>query len=158
MILLLLNLLGGWPALPPQPVHDFKMTITELAYQPGGNRYSVRVYFFADDLTEAITGNPKAPLPDKTAVVALISQDLQLYGDGRPLLLKPVGWRRQEEQIRVEFTTPATKSPPATLKVVNRLLLKNFENQTNMVYLIMPGKAREVQVLNYRTTACLFNP
>jgi hypothetical protein len=128
-------------------LHDFKMSVCELIYEPSDRHFDVKVYLFTDDLTQALTGDPRATLPTREAISQYILQHLELYVNNSRQELQFYSIRQKEEQTLLQFRTPALASSPSGVYVKNDLLLEKFSEQSNMVYLMVPGKSRQVEAL-----------
>ncbi len=128
-------------------LHDFKMSVCELIYEPSDRHFEIKVYLFTDDLTQALTGDPRAPLPPREAISQYVQQHLELYVNNSHQQLQFYSIRQKEEQTLLQFRTPVLSASPSQIYVKNDLLLEKFSEQSNMVYLIAPGKSKQVEAL-----------
>lgn len=128
-------------------LHDFKMSVCELIYEPSDRHFEIKVYLFTDDLTQALTGDPRAPLPPREAISQYVQQHLELYVNNSRQQLQFYSIRQKEEQTLLQFRTQSLEGSPASIFVKNDLLLEKFSEQSNMVYLIAPGKSKQVEAL-----------
>jgi hypothetical protein len=155
MFALLLSIGAFWAALSPGGTdHDFKMSICEVIYEPSDRHFDVKIYLFTDDLTEAITGDPKAALPTREAISQYVLQHIgvQVNGVQQPLQFSAI--RQKEEQVLVQFSTPSLGNiQPATIAVWDNIMLEKFREQTNMLYLIVPGKNKRTEALDAKRTS-----
>ena len=94
-------------------LHDFKMSVCELIYEPSDRHFDVKVYLFTDDLTQALTGDPRATLPTREAISQYILQHLELYVNNSRQELQFYSIRQKEEQTLLHFRTPALASSPS---------------------------------------------
>lgn len=136
-------------------LHDFKMSVCELIYEPSDRHFEIKVYLFTDDLTQALTGDPRAPLPPREAISQYVQQHLELYVNNSSQQLQFYSIRQKEEQTLLQFRTQSLEGSPASIFVKNDLLLEKFSEQSNMVYLVAPGKSKQVEALgnNRRNTS-----
>lgn len=128
-------------------LHDFKMSVCELIYEPSDRHFEIKVYLFTDDLTQALTGDPRAPLPPREAISQYVQQHLELYVNNSRQQLQFYSIRQKEEQTLLQFRTQSLEGSPASIFVKNDLLLEKFSEQSNMVYLVAPGKSKQVEAL-----------
>lgn len=128
-------------------LHDFKMSICEFIFEPSDRHFEVKVYLFTDDLTQAITGDPRAPLPARETISQYVQQHLELYVNNSRQELQFYSIRQKDEQTLLQFRTPSLSYSPGQMYVKNDLLLEKFSEQSNMVYLIAPGKSKQVEAL-----------
>ena len=136
-----------WLLLAVPFLHDFKMSVCELIYEPSDRHFEVKVYLFTDDLTQALTGDPRATLPTREAVSQYVQQHLELYVNSSRQELQFYSIRQKEEQTLLQFRTPSMTGSPSSVFVRNDLLLEKFSEQSNMVYLTAPGKSKQVEAL-----------
>jgi hypothetical protein len=158
MMLLVLILGLVQPIWPAAKCHDFKISVCEVAYEPSGRYFGVKIYLFTDDLTETLTGQSKGPLPSRDIIVqyALKHVELRVNGADQPLQFRAL--RQKDDQTLVEFTTsPLTGSPLAAVSIYDCLLLEKFQQQTNMVYLLVPGKEKQSEALDRQKPTVTFN-
>ena len=123
------------------------MSVCELIYEPSDRHFEIKVYLFTDDLTQALTGDPRAPLPPREAISQYVQQHLELYVNNSHQQLQFYSIRQKEEQTLLQFRTPVLSASPSQIYVKNDLLLEKFSEQSNMVYLIAPGKSKQVEAL-----------
>ncbi|MEY4202632.1 MAG: hypothetical protein RL013_334 [Bacteroidota bacterium] len=128
-------------------LHDFKMSVCELIYEPSDRHFEIKVYLFTDDLTQALTGDPRAPLPPRETISQYVQQHLELYVNNSRQQLQFYSIRQKEEQTLLQFRTQSLEASPASIFVKNDLLLEKFSEQSNMVYLVAPGKSKQVEAL-----------
>ena len=139
-------------------LHDFKMSVSELIFDPSDRHWEIKVYLFTDDLTQAISGDPKAALPARNAIDQYVQQHLQVYVDGVRQPLQCYSIRQKEEQTLVQFQTPGMPNVDIKkVRVVNQLLTQTFREQTNMVYLIVPGKSKKTSALDAGRMEAVFD-
>ena len=151
--LLFLSLLGWSRSVP---LHEFKMSVTELIYHPEDHHFEVKIYLFTDDLTEVLTGNPSAPLPTRVQVEQYLQQHFTLLVGGQPQPLQLQGIRQRADQVLVQLSSPQGTIAPQQLEVRNQLLTSRFKDQTNMVYLIVPGKHKKTEALDQQRWQVFF--
>lgn len=134
--------------------HDFKMSICEVIYEPSDRHFDVKIYLFTDDLTEVLTGDPKAALPTREVISQYVLQHLGVQVNGVQQTLQFSAIRQKEEQVMVQFSTPSLGSvQPATVAVWDNIMLEKFREQTNMLYLIVPGKNKRTEALDAKRTS-----
>ena len=137
--------------------HDFKMSICEIIHQPEQGNVMLKIYLFADDLTQTLTGNASAPLPDRNAISQYVGQHIQLKINDYVMELEFAGLRQKDEQVLLQYQTrPNGFSAIGTIQLTNTLLLEQFKDQSNIVYAIQPGKNKQTQMLNHSTTVAYF--
>ncbi len=147
--------LVGWGT--SVPLHEFKMSVTELIYHPEDHHFEVKVYLFTDDLTEALTGNPAAVLPNRVQIEQYLQQHFSLLTGGQVQGLQVQSIRQRADQVLVTLISPAATAPPQQIEVRNQLLTARFKEQTNMVYLIVPGKHKKTEALDLQRTQAFFS-
>jgi hypothetical protein len=138
-------------------MHEFKMSVCEIIYSESDKHFEVKAYLFMDDVTEAITGDPKAPLPNRDQLVQYVQKHFSLQVDGQAQTLQFYALRQKEEQVLLHFTAPALGKSPASVTVKDDLLIEKFSEQTNMVYLIVPGHNKKVEALDKKKTQVAFS-
>ncbi len=136
----------------PPPAHEFKMSVCEVVYEPSGRHFGIKAYLFIDDLTEAITGDAQAALPARDQIEQYMQTHLQLHVDGQKQVLTFQSIRQKEDQVQLLFAAPALAAAPLKVGVSNNILLEKFVEQTNMVYLIMPGSSKKAEALDAKRT------
>jgi hypothetical protein len=132
--------------------HEFKMSICEVAYQPSDQHFEVKVFLFMDDLTEAVTGDAKAALPAREQIEQYVQTHFQLHVDGQKQVLSFYAMRQKEEQVMLQFSAPALAKAPQKVGVANNIMLEKFGEQTNMVYLLVPGNSKQAEALDVKKT------
>ena len=137
-------------------VHDFKMSVTEVIYQPASNNFEVKFYLFTDDLTATLTGNPESALPGRDVIGNYILQHFEVDINGEKQALEFFSIRQKEDQVLVQFNTPALAGNLSNIAVKSTLLLEKFREQTNVVYAIVPGKTKKTDILDGKKSACYF--
>ncbi len=145
-------LLFSFLLLHVPPAHEFKMSVCEVVYEPSDRHFGVKAYLFIDDLTEAITGDAQAALPARDQIEQYVQTHLQLHVDGQKQVLTFQSIRQKEEQVQLQFTAPALATNPQKVGVANNMLLEKFGEQTNMVFLIMPGNSKKAEALDAKRT------
>ena len=151
----------GLSATPDQScaLHDFKMSVCEVIHAPETGNVALKVYLYTDDLTEALTGVATAPLPDRNAISNYILQHLELNVNGLRQPLEFFSLRQKDDQILVQFNTPANGIPSVVdIFIKNSLLVDKFKDQSNVVYAIVPDKAKQTQMLNGSKREAYFRP
>lgn len=138
--------------------HDFKLSVCEIVYSPDKQAFDLKFYIFQDDLKAALYNNPNAPEIRKADAGDYILKHFSLSLDGRPLALKLRSMEEKNDQVLLHFTTPkAPPSPTAALSVKNTLLIGNFRDQINMLYLIFPEKEKKTLMMNATKTVGNFS-
>jgi len=138
-------------------LHEYKMSVCEVIQQPAAGNYEVKFYLYTDDLTEALTGNPTAPLPGRDQITAYILQHFSLQINGASQNLQFYSIRQKEDQVLVQFNTPAVSGNLSNIKVKNNLLTEKFSRQTNMVYAIIPGKNKKIEMMDAKKQEVVFS-
>lgn len=145
-------LLSAFPA-----AHDFKMSVCEINYVTDKAFFEVRFYIFQDDLKEALYGDPQSDKMEEGSVVNYILEKVKIQSDGLPVPLTFSEMKEREDQIKVVFHTAKIKGGTiSNLLVSNQLLLEKFKNQTNMVYVTLPGQTKKTKILNADKTEGTF--
>ena len=128
--------------------HDFKMSVCEITYVETQSRFEVKLYLFQDDLKEAIYGDPHASELKPEDVSSYISTKVKLTVDGQPMTLSLQEIKEKEDQAMVVFYSEKLNiSLSPKMVITNQLLLEKFRQQTNMVYLLLPGRAKITQII-----------
>jgi hypothetical protein len=137
-------------------LHDYKMSVCEVVYQPATTGMEVKFYLFTDDLTAALTGNPTAALPGREVIGQYILQHFQLKVNGNAQNLQFYAIRQKDEQVLVQFNTGAISGNISNIAVTNSLLTEKFKEQTNVVYAIVPGNSKKTEMLDHNKTSAYF--
>jgi hypothetical protein len=138
-------------------VHDYKMSVTEVIYQPATASFEVKFYLFSDDITATLTGNPASVLPGRDAINTYILQHFELKVNGTKQALDFFSIRNKEDQVLVQFNTPAFAGNIANIAVRNTLMTDKFQEQTNVVYAIVPGKNKKTEMLDGKRSEGYFS-
>lgn len=127
------------PAAGGHPVH---LSSTRLDLRRDRPRLEVQVRSFTDDLEEAITRETGTRL--RIAAVADAATDslvarhlrgrLVIRTDGRAVALRYVGYERVEDAVEAYFEAGLPEVPGA-VEVDQRLLLDQFSDQQNLLFL-----------------------
>ena len=139
------------------PAHDFKMSVCEITYEEEQKVFEVKFYLFQDDLKVAIFGNPIPPELEASSVSNYILKKTKLSLNEKAIALSFSEMKEREDQIQVVFRSEVISlSPNSKLKISNQLFLDKFKQQTNMVYLNMPGRSKITQIMNGAKTEVEF--
>jgi hypothetical protein len=138
--------------------HDFKMSVCEIVYSTDNEAFDVKFYLFQDDLKAALYNNPDAPTIEgnKASEYILRHFNLNINGQAQSLVFQSL--KEKNDQVLAQFSTQ--KIPLASLskmQVKNNLLLEKFREQINMVYALLPGRDKLVQMLNATKTEAGFS-
>jgi hypothetical protein len=133
------------------------MSVTEVIYQPATANFEVKFYLFTDDITATLTGNPASALPGRDAINTYILQHFELKVNGTKQGLAFFSIRNKEDQVLVQFNTPAFAGNIANIAVKNTLLTDKFQEQTNVVYAIVPGKNKKTEMLDVKRSEGYFS-
>ncbi|MBI5914316.1 MAG: hypothetical protein HY842_03000 [Bacteroidetes bacterium] len=140
-------LLPFWSISPAD--HDFKMSVCEVIYSAESESFEVKFYLFTDDLTAALAGDPNAALPARETISNYILKHFDLTVNGGRQALSFESIRQKNDQVLVQFTTPKVAAKSISkMTVKNSVFTEKFRDQTNMVYVIFPGKPKLTQVLD----------
>lgn len=126
-------------ARAPHPVHA---SSTQVELSQDGRRLDVRVRAFTDDLETALeaTGRPVAlhtttPAVVDSALSAYFADRLQFGLDGAaPVRGRLVSHTQDADATIVSFEVPL-RTKPVRITIVQRVLLEQFEDQTNLLHL-----------------------
>jgi len=152
--------LGVWFA-GPAAAHEFYVGFTVVSYNPDTSNLEVIHRLFADDLAQAITGEPSAPIDAATApeaepdVAAYLNRTFKLAdASGEAVTLSWVGMEANVDTVIAYLEAPMD-TPPKALTVTNEILFGFFGNQLNTVNLEVGGTIRAlsfIELLRQPTT------
>ncbi len=140
------------------PVHDLKLSVCEIVYQADQSRFELSFYIFQDDLKASIYQNPEAPQLPAEDVKNYVQQHFDWQVNAKKQALHFVSVREKNDQVAVLFRSGNIPlSEISSLTVNSTVLTAKFREQVNMVYAILPGQGRKVQMLTSAKTQGQFN-
>jgi hypothetical protein len=142
----------------PSGLHDFKMSVCEVTYQPENHVFDVKFYLFEDDFKDALYGDPQATKIDEESAKAYIVKHFELITNQQKQTLSYQSMRNKNDQVLVQFQSQKLPFKGiSTIQVKNTILLDKFQKQINMLYLIFPEKPKQTLMLNATRTEGSFS-
>ncbi len=138
--------------------HDFKMSVCEIVYSAENEAFDVKFYLFQDDLKSVLYDNPDAPTIEeiKASEYILRHFNLNINGQAQALVFQSI--KGKNDQVLAQFSTQKIPlSSLSKMQVKNNLFLEKFREQINMVYALLPGRDKLVQMLNATKTEAGFS-
>lgn len=130
-------------------VHDLKLSVCEIVYQADQSRFELTFYLFQDDLKYALYKNPEAPQLHAKDVSSYVEKHFDWQVNDRQQSMQFISIREKNDQVAVLFRSGNIPlSDISKVAVSSTILTAIFREQVNMVYAIMPGQGRKVQMLN----------
>lgn len=154
---------GGEPVAPPDQLHPFYVSVTEVNHNATSKSLEISCKFFSEDLEQILEKDYKTQLDisaakDKAAfdkfIPDYVGKHLALAVDGRPIVLTYVGFEKEKESAYAYFEVSniaAVKNISAT----NSLLHDFIDQQINIMHVIIGGK-RQSTKLDYPDTKAVF--
>ncbi len=139
--------IGAGPS-PTGSLHDLKMSVCETTFLPRSQSFELKFYLFQDDFREVLYNDPLAEKLDVEDATAYILKHFELLVNGQKQPVSFQSVREKGDQVLLQFTSAKISSGISKVQVKNTLLIEKFRKQTNMVYLILPGKSRQTLMLN----------
>lgn len=141
--------LGVWAVTATVAVsaHPFYVTVSQIDHNATTRALEITVKFFTDDLERALEqragsspflgSDREAPTAD-SELFAYVASHLEIAVDGRATTLRYVG-----KEVEVDATWCYVEvldvSPPSRVTITNRLLLDQFDTQSNIVHVKVGG-------------------
>ncbi|MEY3050510.1 MAG: hypothetical protein RLY31_295 [Bacteroidota bacterium] len=148
-----LHLTAGWLHPPLPAVHDFKLSVCEIRYEDSLHTYALKFYLFQDDLKAAIYDDPTAPTLSESDVADYIRQHFSFRPDGESVPMQYESMKEKNDQVLVRFTVGGPeRATYRHLSIQNTILVEKFRQQSNMVYLYLPGREKATQLFDSRRT------
>jgi hypothetical protein len=139
-------------------VHDLKLSVCEIVYQAEQSRFELTFYLFQDDLKFALYQQPDAPQLHASDVRGYVEKHFSWQVNDRQQPMQFMDIREKNDQVAVVFRSGSIPlSDISSIGVSSTILTALFREQVNMVYAIMPGQGRKVQMLNSSKKQGTFN-
>jgi hypothetical protein len=130
-------------------MHDLKLSVCEIVYQADQSRFELTFYLFQDDLKYALYKNPEAPQLRAKDVSSYVEKHFEWQVNDRQQPMQFMAIREKNDQVAVVFRSSSIPlSDISKVAVSSTILTAIFREQVNMVYAVMPGQGRKVQMLN----------
>ncbi|HFA48984.1 MAG TPA: hypothetical protein ENJ95_08205 [Bacteroidetes bacterium] len=151
--MLFFNLLIPFFLSAPPAVHDFRMSVCEIKYSGEQSRIELKFYIFRDDLRTALYGSMGEGDLAAGTVSGYILENFRLEINGKAEALAYRSMEEKKGQLLVTFTAPAIAPERISkLRISDRLLLKTFRKQTNMVFIEIPEQAKITEIFDVQKT------
>jgi hypothetical protein len=141
-------------------MHEFYVSITEVRYNPGSERFEVSMRFFPDDLDRALLDRSgihthlatelEPELADSLLMVYLL-EDFALEVNGEDLLLNYLGKESESNAIWC-YLESSRIAAPGTISVLNMILTEYFPDQVNIIQ-VYHGKWNKGLMLDRHQTS-----
>jgi hypothetical protein len=134
---------------PPHPIH---IALSEVEYNREASRFEASHKLFTDDLEEAIrrrygvalrVGTPSQHSQADSFIVRYVTDHFQLGPAGQTALsFHQVGVEHTAEGATWVYVASARVSLPPQLQIRNTLLLHLYDDQRNLLHLLLPSGRR----------------
>jgi hypothetical protein len=151
---LLIPLLGGLFAFSRPNPHPFHVTVVEINHNADDRNLEISCKIFTDDFEKVLVQNYKTRVdlinpPDRKATDKLVSDyintHLQLVADGKPVKLSYIGFERDGDAIYTYIEVPNIPQVK-NIAIVNKLMYDLFDDQTNLMHVIVGGERKSGKV------------
>ena len=131
-------------------LHPFHVSVTEMDYNKRNRHLEISIRIFTDDLENILERYANTDFDlyvslDDTVTQKVLKSYLEanfsLKQNGKPIPLDYVGSEADADVIWCYLESPPLKSPE-TVNVRNTLLLDLFDDQINLVHLVIGHKTR----------------
>lgn len=143
--------------------HPIYMSVTEIEYNTKERSVEVSCKIFTDDFEKALRNAYKAhidlqdekikPAMDKF-VDEYVQKHLQIAADGKPVLLKYLGYEIIEEGV-YSYYRGDNISSVKKLAVKNDILFEYKKEQMNLLHVTVDGKRKSTKLDNPESNAVL---
>jgi hypothetical protein len=130
--------------------HPYYMSVTEFEYKPAEKEVQVSCKIFTDDLEEALKKenkrkvdilNSAAKKENEQLLNSYLEQHLRLQLDGKPVVLKMIGFEQEGEAVWIYLVTTNTPAFKSAV-VFNDLLYSYREDQLNIIHFKNKGERK----------------
>lgn len=131
-------------------VHPYYMSVTEFEYKPAEKEVQVACKIFTDDLEETLKKeykrkvdilNVSAKKENEQLLNSYLQQHLRLRLDGKPVVLKMIGFEQEGEAVWIYLVTNNTPAFKSAV-VFNDLLYSYREDQLNIIHFKNKGERK----------------
>lgn len=138
--LFLLTAIGFW--LTAFSLHPYYMSVTEFEYKPAEKEVQVACKIFTDDLEGTLKKeykrkvdilNASAKKENEQLLNSYLQQHLRLQLDGKPVVLKMIGFEQEGEAVWIYLVANNTAAFKSAV-VFNDLLYSYREDQLNIIH------------------------
>jgi hypothetical protein len=136
-------------AKAPAP-HPFHVSVVEINHNPTDKNLEISCKIFTDDFEKVLRQNYKTRIDiinpsDRATVDKLVSDyirtHLVLKVDGKPAVFSYLGYEREDDAIYSYVEVPNT-ALPKTIDITNKLMYDLFDDQTNLVHVLVGGNRK----------------
>lgn len=134
--------------------HPFFVGVTEIQHNAKDRTLEISVKIFSDDLEKTLTKAANSPIDLKSPrdsvktnkmVAAYIQQHLQLKVDGKPVQQVFIGYEGEREATWC-FILVNNIAAVHKLEINNTLLYDAFEQQINLMHVIVNGERKSTKL------------
>lgn len=146
----LLSVVCGLLMLMAFSSHPYYMSVTEFEYKPVEKEMQVSCKIFTDDLEETLKNeykrkvdvlNAASKKENEQLLNNYLQQHLRLKLDGKPAVLKMIGFEQEGEAIWIYLVTSNTPAFKSAV-VFNDLLYSYREDQLNIIHFKNKGERK----------------
>ena len=139
---------------PGKNLHPFHVSVTEINHNAKEKTLEISCKVFTDDFEDALTRKYKAKVDlvqpnDKPAMDKLVSDylsnHLQIKTDGNNAILKYIGFEVENEATYV-YLQANNVSSVKKADVINTILHDLFNDQTEIIHVIVDGNRKSVKI------------
>ncbi|WP_119078956.1 DUF6702 family protein [Chitinophaga alhagiae] len=142
-------------------VHPFYLSVTEIRHNAPRKTLEISCRIFSDDLENALKKHystsfdivrPQNRPAVDTMIAQYIGRHLQIKADGKPLSLRYLGYRIEEDATWC-FLEIAGVPDVKKLDLRNDMLYKEHATQSHMIHAIVNNKRQSTKIDNPNATA-----
>ncbi|MGB3466615.1 MAG: DUF6702 family protein [Cyclobacteriaceae bacterium] len=137
-------------------IHPFHISITDIEHDEEARSVEIAQKIFTDDLETALNAisKEKIDLNDQTnkasnelLIKAYLERHLQFEINGKQKTFEFVGVQREEDATWCFVEIPNIKKLKS-IRVSNRVLMKDFDDQMNLIHIKKDGKIKSMRLTN----------
>lgn len=130
-------------------LHPFFISLTEMRYNPESKKMEIAQKIFWDDLEVALASEfkekvdflkPKDKAKLESQVKTYLLKHNQVWVNGKSVMLTYLGYEVEEDAAWFYLESSVVELPKS-VEVQNTLLLKDFEEQQNIVHVYAQSKS-----------------
>ena len=135
-------------------LHPLHVSVTEINHNAAEKTLEVSCKLFTDDFEKVLGMNYKTKVDlinpaDRPAMEKLVSHfvqnHLKIMADGKPVILQYLGYEKDNDAIYSYFQADGVASVKK-IEVVNGLMHELFDDQINLMHVIVGGKRKSTKL------------
>jgi hypothetical protein len=137
-------------------LHPYYVSVTEIKHDAKSQSLEVSCRLFSDDLETALNKmgqgkvdilNPKNSNQINDLIARYVPQHLKITVNGKPLMLKFIGYEQESEATWCYFEVVGVRSAK-NIGISNDLLYAEHEEQINMLHVTVGGVRKSTKLDN----------